>query len=308
MSDPAARTAVRAPLDTALPNLIVIGAAKSGTTSLHSYLDAHPEISMATPQGVGDSRDNDADGKEMRFFWRDDWLDQMEWYQSHFATMDTAVRGEVTPAYSAYPFHAEVAGRIHSVAPEASIVYVVRDPIDRIVAHFVQRQADGDRRSFDDYMRGCDAPDNPIVCPSKYAMQLELYLRVFDPSQILVLDQHELKHGRRAALRRVFSFLQVDPAFWSPAFENERNTRADKYALTPLGSSVFHRLLDPAGRRLAPRWWSGRRSGVRRMLSTKITDRPEVDAGLRERLTAMLQPEVDRLRSLTGERFESWSL
>ncbi|HEY8809745.1 MAG TPA: sulfotransferase [Solirubrobacterales bacterium] len=299
---------MQAPTDTALPNLIVIGSAKSGTTSLHSYLDAHPEISMAMPQGVERSRDNDTDGKEMRFFWRDDWLDRMDWYQSHFATMNTAVRGEVTPAYSAYPFHAEVAGRIHSVAPEASILYIVRDPIDRIIAHFVQRQADGDRRPFDDYMREYDTPDNPIVCPSKYAMQLELYLRFFDPSQLLVLDQNELKHRRRAVLRRVFSFLRVDPAFWSPVFENERNTGAHKYALTPLGGNVFNGLLDPAGRRLAPRWWPGMRSGVRRMLSTRITDRPAVDEGLREKLTTVLQPEVDRLRSMTGERFESWSM
>ena len=51
----------------ALPNLLVIGAAKCGTTSLHRYLDSHPEVSMASPSHMGGAA-NDFAGKEMRFF------------------------------------------------------------------------------------------------------------------------------------------------------------------------------------------------------------------------------------------------
>jgi hypothetical protein len=291
-----------------LPNLFVIGSAKSGTTSLHHYLDAHPEISMAAPRGSEQSRDNDAGGKEMRFFWRDDWAERMDWYRPHFAAMRTAVRGETTPAYSAYSFHADVAARIHSVVPHARLLYVVRDPIDRIVAHFVQRQADGDRRPFDDYMREFDHPDNPITCPSRYATQVERYLRHFDRSQLLVIDQHDLRHRRRAALRRVFAFLEVAPDFWSPAFEGERNTRSEKYALTPLGSKLLNGFLNPLGRRLAPQRWARLRPRARRALSRKISGRPTVEPEMREKLVEMLTPEVARLRELSGERFESWSL
>ncbi len=55
-------------MGSALPNLLIIGAAKCGTTSLHFYLDQHPDVFMARP-------DRQAPGarKEMRFFWRDDW-------------------------------------------------------------------------------------------------------------------------------------------------------------------------------------------------------------------------------------------
>jgi Sulfotransferase family len=291
-----------------MPNLFVIGAAKSGTTSLHHYLDAHPEISMAAPLDSAQSRDNDAGGKEMRFFWRDDWAERMDWYLSHFASMRTAVRGETTPAYAAYSFHADVASRIYSVSPQARLLYVVRDPIERIVAHFVQRQADGDRRSFADYMGELDRPDNPIVCPSLYATQLDLYLRHFDRSRLLVVDQYLLRHARREALREVFSFLEVDPDFWSVSFEGERNTRAEKYAPTPLGAKLMNGFLNPVGRRLAPRRWARLRPRVRRALSKPIAARPAVEPGARKRLAALLGPEVERLRELTGQRFESWSL
>ena len=122
------------PASHAMPNLVIIGSAKSGTSSLHHYLDCHPEISMAAPRGSGRMGDNDAAGKEMRFFWRDDWRERMSWYSSHFAPMTTAVRGEATPAYSAHPRHPEVPERIHSAIPNARLLYIVRDPIDRIVS------------------------------------------------------------------------------------------------------------------------------------------------------------------------------
>ena len=156
-----------------LPNLVVIGSAKSGTSSLHHYLHAHPEISMAAPRESGHLRDNDASGKEMRFFWRDDWRERMSWYRSHFTDMTTPVRGEATPAYSAHPHHPEVAERMHATIPHARLLYLVRDPIDRIVSHYVQQRADGDRRSFEQRMRDYDKPENSIVCPSRYATQIE---------------------------------------------------------------------------------------------------------------------------------------
>jgi hypothetical protein len=291
-----------------LPNLLVIGAAKSGTTSLHHYLDAHPEISMAAPSESGDLLDNDAGGKEMRFFWRSDWRDRLEWYQSHFEHMDTPVRGETTPAYAAYPFHSGVAERIHEVVPSTLLLYIVRDPIERIAAHYVQMKVDDDPRSFADWMRDYDQPDNQIVCPSRYATQVERYLDHFDSSQILVVDQHELRVERQATLRRIFEFVGVDVDFWSPSFDQRRNTQADKYALTPLGRRLFKRAIDPAGRRLMSRRWRTWRSPVRRAFSKRIADRPTIEGEMRGRLVAMLQPEVDRLRELTGQRFEHWSL
>ena len=244
----------------------------------------------------------------MRFFWREDWVDRMDWYQSHFAHMTTPVRGEATPSYSAHPYHRDVAERISALIPGARLLYIVRDPIERIVSHYIQQRADGDPRSFTEHMRELDRPDNSIVCPSRYAEQIDRYLEHFSPSQLLVVDQHRLRHERRATLRRVFGFLGVDPDFWDPEFERERNRRDEKYTLTRSGAALFHGLIDPFGRHVIRRRWPQLSSSVRRALSRRITERPVVDGALRERLTDMLQPEVERLRALTGEPFASWSL
>jgi hypothetical protein len=283
-----------------LPNLVIIGAPKCGTTSLHAYLDQHPDIAMARPKGAVD--------KEMRYFWRDDWRDRRAWYERHFDS-SAAVRGEATPAYSSYPRRAGVPERIHSLVPGAKLIYVVRDPIARIASQWVQSYADGrTRTSFEDALRDYDRPDHPLVCQSKYATQIDQYLRYFSPSQLLVVDHHELKARRPETLTAVFEFLGVDPTFHSPVFEREWNRAEEKYALTERGERVWNGLVAPAVGRLPDRARQRARPLARRLLRGRKVSTPAVQPELRERLAELLQPEVDRLRSFTGKQFPTWSL
>ena len=142
----------------ALPNLLIIGAAKCGTTSLHFYLDQHPDVFMARPH------DSHWGQKEMRLFWRDDWRERLEWYEQHFDP-SAPVRGEATPSYTHYPFLPDVPRRIHSIIPEAKLIYIVRDPIDRIVAHWAQTQEDGDRTPLEEALADYDRPgSSPRLC------------------------------------------------------------------------------------------------------------------------------------------------
>jgi len=288
----------------ALPNLLIIGAAKCGTTSLHRYLDQHPDISMAGAK--------DLSAKELRFFTDPDWQQEIDRYRQHFSA-EVAVRGEATPAYTFHPLHRGVPERIQALVPEARLIYLVRDPLERIASHWVQRYWGGDRRTFEDWMREYDRPDNLLVCPSRYATQIEQYLRYFDPSQILILDQQELRTDRRATLRRVFAFLAVDDALESPAFDEELNARTGKQAFTGLGYDLWTRVLGPdgaigrVGRGLPEPLRRAMGRPVRRVLSRSI-DTPVIDERLRAKLTALLQDEADRFRELAGREFPHWSL
>jgi hypothetical protein len=292
-----------------LPNLFVIGAAKSGTTSLHYYLSEHPAIHMArgTPGVWRAGRlAQDDQPKEMRFFWRDDWREHLHDYAAQFDVCE-AVRGEATPAYSAWPYHPGVPERIHEVAPEARFIYIVRDPIDRVIAHSIQEQVAGRGRPLERRLREPGWENDRIVCPSRYATQLERYLSLFAPDRILVEDQRELRNRRREALREIFSFLEVDPGFWSASFEREYNTLGDKRALTRSGRVVFRQALDPAAARLAPELWRALRPRVRRVFSRPV-EWPQPSDPVRAQLATLLAPEADRLRCLTGRRFDGWSV
>src|SRR5688500_4466677 len=112
------------------PNLIVIGGLKCGTTSLHHYLNLHPQIAMSRP-------------KELNFFVEElNWELGTDWYTSHF---DPAadVRGETSPHYTNRPRFEGVAERIAESAPGARLIYMVRDPIKRLLSHYVHNVAGG---------------------------------------------------------------------------------------------------------------------------------------------------------------------
>jgi hypothetical protein len=279
----------------ALPNLLIIGAAKCGTTSLHEYLAAHPQISMSSP-------------KELRFFNEHDWRGRLDWYRGHFDA-DAPVRGESSPRYTQHPYRPHVPERIASVAPDARLIYVVGDPIERIVSHWVHRYAIGERNApLDGYIRDAHQPANVVVCPSRYHTQVQLYLRHFPGEQLLVLDQHDIRADRTRTLREAFRFLGVDESFESPAFATEHNSRSQHRALTRVGFPLWNRVLGPAVRRLPEPRRTRARERLLRMLSRPVTERPRLTPAQHERLRRELQDEVDQLRELTGKRFASWSL
>ncbi len=276
-----------------LPNLIIVGAAKCGTTSLHHYLDLHPEISMSST-------------KELNYFIQPDWLERRAWYESQFDGR-ARVRGEASVPYTWHPVSPCVAERIEQLAPDAKIIYMVRDPFERTIAHWVERYSFGERIPFERRLRDWRRPDNLLVCASRYATQLERYRRRFDPSQLLVVDQRELKSDRSRVLREVFSFLDVDDSFSTPAFEEERNTRSQKYAPTKLGYPIWNHSLGPAVRPLPPRLRDPLRRHLIRTLSRKI-ESPTIDPVLRRELTPLYRDEADGLREMTGKSFADWSV
>ncbi len=275
-----------------LPNLLIIGAAKCGTSSLHHYLDQHPEVSMSRP-------------KETNFFVREDWRERRTWYESRFEA-SAPVRGEASPAYSLFPYFRGVPGRAHSLVPEAKLIYLVRDPLSRLVAHYVEMYGlHFEHRPFEEAVGGFDDPSNLYLAGSRYATQVEQYLRFFPRERLLVLEQDELRDERERALRRVFEFLEVDRDFRSPVFERELNTRAEKVRLRVVGVLLARSGLIRLGRRVPLRL----RAPVTRPLKRAVTreiEPPRLEGDLRARLYETLLPEVERLRALTGRRYEGW--
>jgi hypothetical protein len=276
--------------DELLPTFFVIGAAKCGTTSLHFYLDQHPEISMSDP-------------KEPHVFADSRSLVESPDYRGHFKP-GPSVRGESSTGYSRFPAEGDAAAAIGRAIPDAKLIYLVGDPVERIISDYAQQIATGsDRLSFEEALADFDDPANFYVCASRYAMQVENYFRYFEPTQLIVLEQWRLRHERRAVLGEVFSFLGVDPDFWSTEFDLEIATREDHVRHDGLQWRLRESRLGAAYRRLLPP-----RSRIRltRTLRRRAggAPRPTLDPGRRQALTEILLPEVERLRQLTGRPLE----
>jgi hypothetical protein len=278
----------------ALPTFLIIGAAKCGTTSLHRYLAQHPEICMSAR-------------KELKVFSRDDYQDYLGWYAAQFSAA-FAVRGESSPAYSAHPWIEGVPERIHSTIPTAKLIYLVRDPVERFISHYIEERAHRmEDRSFDEVVAGLADPDNRGVLLSRYAFQLEQFRGLFPSEQILVVDQWDLLNDRPSALREIFEFLEVEASFWSPEFDRRHNQRESKFALNGLGSWLHRReLLTPIRSRsqLLP---NAVRERTKALVSQRI-EPPAVEPALRQELERRFAADAEQLRRDTGKPFSRWSV
>ena len=293
----------------ALPNLIVIGAMKAGTSALHYYLDLHPEISMSSLKELDFFVDGRiAEGRAWRFSEDDlrieraldaNWSRGVDWYARHFRA-DAPVRGEASPSYTA-PWYPDVAERMAAVVPDARLIFLVRDPVARAVSNYThQRTLGRDRRSIEDALTDARSP---YVARSRYALVIEPFLRRFDRSRLLVLSSEELLERRRETLGRVYRFAGVDEGVWSEKAESERYSGEAKTARGPVAQLIAR---SPA-RALARRMPDAVKSRAERALAARRPpDVPAATPALRARLADELREDVERLVELVGRDFPEW--
>jgi len=275
-----------------LPNLVVIGGLKCGTTSLHHYIDLHPAVEMSRP-------------KELNFFVAElNWSLGPDWYSSHFSG-GAPIRGESSPHYTNRPRFDGVAERMRSMLADARIIYMVRDPIDRMLSHYLHNLGGGyDDRSLAEAFAD---PESAYVNRSRYFFQLEPYLDAFGEERIEIVGREELKRDRRGTMRRVFEFLGVDSGFNSEQFDREWETGTAK------GGGRF-RLMDRAvrlpGLRALDRNFDRLPESLRWLVERVVHDpgageapKPEVPPPLRAELADLYRDDVARLERVAGREF-----
>jgi hypothetical protein len=275
-----------------LPNLVVIGGAKCGTTSLHAYLGLHPQIFMSRQ-------------KEVQFFTKH-FEKGVAWYAAHFrAGREHPVRGEASPQYTCYPRITDVPERLHAVVPDAKLVYLVRDPFARLRSHVVFMASGRQVASMDALLDPFET--NPYVAQSRQAWQLERYLAVYPPERILVLAAEDLRDARRATLAAVFRFLEVE-AFDSPEYDAELNATEVARREGGVASRLIHAAaaLRP-GRFVPARYGLPIRNRALRLFSRPVAP-PAMSPALESRLRDLFAADTARLRRLTGLPLDGWSV
>jgi sulfotransferase family protein len=265
------------------PNLFVVGVERAGTTSLWRYLSAHPDVFMSRV-------------KEPSFLLDDPRVavpTEAE-YLALFAGRTEPWRGEASPAYF---YDAEVPGRIARVAPEARILAILRDPVERAYSaywHYVKFRFE--RRSFrqaveeelaGDYADREHDRRKDYLARSRYPEPLRRFGGVFG-ERLHVLFLEELRTDPPNELAAVYRFLEVDPSVADATeaglhneFSQPRNRIAAQLMTMQRARAVARAVLPEAMRGRADRLVLERRP------------KPPLDPDLRERLRAIF--EEDRL-------------
>lgn len=192
------------------PEVIIVGAKRGGTTSLWYYLDAHPGVLPTFPR---------AENIKGTYFFDEEWPRGERWYRSHFPTDRQRARAEAALGYPPvaieaspyYLFHPHAPARAAQVAPEALIVAVLRDPVERAFSHWKERRNHTEDLPFAEALAAEEArtggeearmlADPTVVSPahrhqtyvaqSRYAPMLERWFDAFGRDRVVVAVAEE---------------------------------------------------------------------------------------------------------------------
>lgn len=195
-----------------LPDFVIIGAMKSATSTLYQWLRARPDVHMAWP-------------KETNYFAVPKWWEMgIEWYTGQFSEATPGqLAGEASVIYTS-PQYADVAAtRMAEAVPRARLIYIVREPIQRLRSHYRhEAQRHRETRSL---LECLAEPGNTYLGHSMYHSRLEPYLRVFPREQILVLRFDDFVEPPHPAWAEAQRFLGLSG---QPAPGTAHNVTADK--------------------------------------------------------------------------------
>jgi len=271
------------------PNFLAIGAQKSATSTLCDLLARHPDVFVTDP-------------KEPYFFSHDEvWAKGMAWYESLFdgARGERAV-GEGSTTYTMRFLYPNAAERIAEHLPEAKLLYIVRNPLERTASHWVHMRSRGGRETRPFGVAVREAPE--YLDNSMYLRQIDVYRRWWPDERICVVFFEDFVRDRAAVMRRCFEFLGVDPgvdvAFDAHAKNVSAGSREDTPLLSPLRKlPVFDRLRDAAPK--------GLRESLRRVLK-RPTQRPTWDDASRAYAIERLREDSHAFLERYGKPRDFW--
>ena len=290
----------------AMPTFLIIGAMKSGTTALYYYLAQHPQIFMSPvkePNFFCNGELESSDSKSVTHIGA---------YQDLFKNVyDEKAIGEASHCYLYEP---EAVARIQQYVPDAKLVAILRNPVDRAHSHFLHKVRDGTEplTDFAQALREEETGANQnrnvqdYVGRGRYYEQLKRYFDAFDRDQLKVYLYEDLSNTPIDTLQNAFRFLGVDDSF-VPDVSLRRNVSGypkykalDEFLRRPSPVKDALKMHLPA--RL--RW---RLSRAFDSLKTRnLSEPPAVQPEVRRQLIEEYREDILKLQALLGRDLSGW--
>lgn len=292
-----------------VPSFIVAGAPKSGTTSLWEYLKAHPEVCMARMKepafftevmGWDETGDESAPRRSGRF------RKGMDWYQGLFG--DCESKKATGEASTLYWEATDAAGLIRRHVPDVRLIFLVRNPVNRVYSNYWQERKQGRKiPDFYEMVMNRHPRLEQYIYVSSYDIHLERFSSIFDDDQLLVLLYEDMRNNPAEVLRAVYGHIGIDESFLpsnlGQKFNAARLPRSD-WTQRLISAPWLHRTADKL-----PDW--ARAVAVKSrtaLVSLNSVQRqyPPLSSRTRESLSHELSGAVDAVEEFLGQAIPSW--
>lgn len=295
--------------DIRIPNLFVLGATKSGTTSIYKYLSMHPKIFTSSV-------------KEPQFFSHDNLFSKgLGHYLDVFYrnSENYPIRVDATPHYL---YFEKVAKRLASLPHKNDLKFIVimRDPVKRAYSMYWNMVSEGvEKLSFEDALLNEQKRSSAsnlemvgsICCQytdsGMYAKQINTYLKYFNISQFLFLFFEELKNDSPGVLRQIWEFLDIDP------IQNDISKTIHNSAGIPRNKALHKFLRQPnwiknqVGR-ILPQELKYRISQGLLEINKKPKRYPYMKSDIERELRTVFRSDIKELEKITGRKLTNWLL
>ena len=295
---------------TILPNFLIIGAHKCGTTSLYEYLRQHPQVFM--PQLKEPSfftfENQNLDGFPAM---KRSVVTRFEEYVALFANADgKPAIGEASPMYFKC---SHSAARIKHYLPNARLILILRNPVERAYSHFQMELRNGTVKSqnFADAIQEFELLPDGIrnqryIHDGKYFSLLKPYLDLFGVENLLVLLFDQLRTDPTGMMRSVYQFLNIDSNFTPDLSEKHNEGGLWRNPLWKL----YYRAVHPAFGSISnalPENLQARLASVNKQMRKKAVVRsPEMSPEVRAELHAIFREEILKLQDLIHQDLSAW--
>ncbi|MDJ0727079.1 MAG: sulfotransferase [Prochloraceae cyanobacterium] len=291
-----------------LPNFLIIGAAKAGTTALHTYLNQHPQIYMTPRKETnffaleGETIDFKGPGDEAI---NDFSITTLDAYQAEFkgVTNEIAI-GEACPLYL---YNSKTAAKIYQYNPEIKIIVILRNPSDRAYANFLHLIRD-DREPFQDFAKALQAESQRIkqnwewfwhyIQLGYYGKQLQQYYDLFERDRIKIYLYDDFRNNSLSVVQNIFNFLKV-----KDDFVPDMNIRPNKSGMPK--NQFLHRMLtkpNPIKTALKPLF----PPLLRQKIQHQNLAKPELTQEIKQELIELYREDILHCQDLIQRDLSYW--
>ncbi|MDP9402823.1 MAG: sulfotransferase domain-containing protein [Actinomycetota bacterium] len=269
-------------------DFMVIGAQKSGTSSLSKQIGGHPEICFS-------------DREEPQYFNAvDDWRARLDEYHRLFQAKPGQLCGEGSTTYTFFPEYRDTPQRLFEYNSELKFIYIMRHPVDRIASNYAW---DLVRRMTDDHPDKAVLERPHYVNRSRYALQIRPFLELFGRDKLLLLVFEEYIRDPVASLKQVAEYLGVSPTPFQELDISPKHASVGVDYRTKAGQALFNKKFV---QKVAPYVPKGARALGTRPFKRRLHHKPEISNDVREALGRLLADDVRAVEGLMGRRIDLW--
>ena len=288
-----------------MPNFLIIGAMKSGTTALYYYLEQHPEVYMSPVKEpnffCSQEQDNAADA-----------VTNIGTYQQLFR--GAAGKKAIGEASHSYLYDPGAAAEIRRYVPEAKLIAILRNPIDRAYSHFLHMVRSG-TEPLDDFAQALQEDEVGIykertfqdyIGRGLYYDQLKRYFGIFPREQVRVYLYEDLSDAPISTVQDAFRFLKVNDSF-VPDVSLRRNVSGQPKYKTLDGLLRRQSRIKHAAKIYLPARMRWRLSKAFDDLKTRnLVEPPPVQSKVRRQLIGVYREDILKVQELIHRDLSGW--